>query len=414
MRGYDHQYGLGTLVNHVAEGDNPLHAHITPIYQTSTFGFPDVATGRAVIQQQVPGYHYSRIASPNADQVADKIAVLEGLDLLHARPQAKPEEVVAGKLFASGMAAISGAVLGRAGAGDVLLVQRALYGNAFAFFKEEAPRLGLRVVWLEDPTPEGWLAAFDANPSATLAYAETPVNPTMMVVDLPALAEIAHQHGAWLIVDNTFATPFCQRPLSLGADVVVHSTTKYLSGHGALVGGVVVSADLEYIQKRLRTILKLYGAAPSPFDAWLTNFGLKTLELRMARHCENAFAVARYLESHPQISEVHYPGLERHPGYETACRQMSSFGGMLSFELKGGYQAGKRLMETVRLASLAVSLGNVDTLIQHPASMTHRSLTTEERDRVGLSEGLVRFSVGIENVEDILADLARALEEIDR
>jgi methionine-gamma-lyase len=211
-------------------------------------------------------------------------------------------------------------------------------------------------------------------------------------------------------VDNTFATPYCQRPLSLGADIVVHSTTKFLSGHGALTGGVVVSSHPDYIHKSLYTFVKVLGGIPSPFDSWLANLGLKTFELRMQRHCENAMQTARYLCSHPAVERVYYPGLEDDPGHNIAKRQMQDFGGMLSFELKGGMQAGIRLMERVRLATLAVSLGNVDTLIEHPASMTHGPVARQDRLNQGITDGLVRLSVGIENTADILADLQQGLE----
>ena len=212
-----------------------------------------------------------------------------------------------------------------------------------------------------------------------------------------------------MLVDNTFATPYCQRPLALGADVVVHSTTKYLSGHGVIIGGAVISRHPEYIRGPVQRQLELFGAAPSPFDAWLADLGLRTFELRMQRHCENADRVASYLEVHPKVQTVHYPGLESHPGHAVARRQMLAFGGMLSFELAGGLPAGTRLMDRVRVATLAVSLGNVNTLIQHPASMTHSSVPRAERLRAGITDGLVRLSVGIENVEDLIADLEQAL-----
>jgi methionine-gamma-lyase len=234
----------------------------------------------------------------------------------------------------------------------------------------------------------------------------------LQCVDLKGVAAVAHQHGCWLMVDNTFATPYCQRPLSLGADIVVHSTTKYLSGHGVIIGGAVVSPHVKFIRNELKLILKTIGASPSPFDAWLLNLGLKTFELRMQRHCENALVLARYLEKHPKIERVYYPGLESHADHEIASRQMSSYGGMISFELVGGVSAGEKLMNSVQLISLAVSLGMVDSLISHPASMTHAGVPRDERLKMGLTDGLVRFSVGIENVEDIVADLDQALVQI--
>ena len=409
MAKFKPSFGLGTLVNHVAEGDNPEHAHVTPIYQTSTFRYPDVATGVAIWKGEEPGYIYTRLGNPNLDQLAQKIAALEGLDLLRASPGRDPDEIVAGLLFASGMAAVTSSILARVRSGDTVIAQEAVYGGTYTFLHDIAPHYGIETVWLRDPCLEAWESAFAAHPEAALAYAETPANPTMTVVDLAALADLAHRHGAWVMVDNTFATPYCQRPLSLGVDVVIHSTTKYLSGHGLVIGGAVVSRHPDYVKKELNQMLKLLGGSASPFDAWLANIGLKTFELRMQRHCENACAVARFLAGHPGVAEVYYPGLESHPGHAIAGRQMSDYGPMLSFELKGGFPAGEALMNRVRLATLAVSLGNVDTLIQHPASMTHSTVPREARLRMGITDGLIRLSVGVENQEDILADLEQAL-----
>jgi len=401
--------GMGTLVNHVAEGHNPLHAHVTPIYQTSTFSFPDVSTGASIFKGETPGYIYTRLNNPNQAQLATKYAVLEGLDLLRARPDQPTEEVVDGLLFGSGMAAISSAILARVKRGQTVIAQKALYSATFNLLNDIAPDYGIQVVWLTELSPERWEEAFAAHPEATLAYAESPANPTMSLVDLKAVAEIAHRHNAWLMVDNTFATPYCQRPLSLGADVVVHSTTKYLSGHGLTVGGTVVSSQIAYVRGELYRMLKVLGGMASPFDAWLANNGIKTFEVRMQRHCESAIKVARYLEAHPRVDRVYYPGLESHPDHELAKRQMFDFGGMIAFDLKGGLAAGEAMMNRVQLATLAVSLGNVDTLIQHPASMTHASMPAAERLSAGITDGLVRLSVGIENVEDIIADLDQAM-----
>jgi methionine-gamma-lyase len=309
------------------------------------------------------------------------------------------------------MAAITSAILARVQTGQTIIAQEALYGATYTFLREWAPRYGINVVWVREPGIDQWEAAFQAHPEAVLAYAESPSNPTMALVDLAALAELAHSRGAWLMVDNTFATPYCQRPLSTGTDVVVHSTTKYLTGHGLVVGGAVVSRHVDYIKGPLYGMVKLFGGVPSPFDAWLANIGLKTFELRMRAHCENALQVARYLEAQPKIERVWYPGLESHPDYALACRQMNGFGGMISFELKGGLKAGESLMNRVKLMTLAVSLGNVDTLIQHPASMTHVGVPADVRRLSGISDGLVRLSVGIENVQDILDDFDQALAD---
>lgn len=410
----DPAHGLGTLVNHVGEQGDPKNAHVAPIYQTSTFRFPDVDYGAALFRSDEDGFIYTRYDNPNFRQVTAKLAALEALDLLHAAPERPLEQTAAARIFSSGMAAITTAVLSRVQAGQTIVAQESLYGATFNFLHDVAPGLGIQVAWVRDLSAEGWQAAFEEHPQAVLAYAETPINPTLRLVDLRAAAEAAHRYGAWLFVDNTFASPYCQRPLSLGADVVLHATTKYLAGHGVVIGGAAISPHVDWVNGPLYTGLKIHGGSPSPFDAWLTNLGLKTFELRMQRHCANALAVARWLEGHPRVQVVHYPGLESHPDHALALRQMSAFGepafgGVVSFELAGGLEAGKALMEAVRLSTLAVSLGNTDSLICHPASMTHSAVPAAAREAMGIRDGLVRFSVGIENVDDILADLDQAL-----
>lgn len=405
-------YGLGTLVNHVAEGEDPHGASVAPIYQTSTFSFPDAATGAAIFKGEQEGYIYTRFNNPNMEQVVAKLAALEGLDLLRAHPERTLEEVVGGRLFASGMAAATSAILARVQGGQTVIAQRSLYSATFTFLNEIAPRYGIQTVWVDDPRPDAWEEAFSQAPQAVLAFAETPANPVLSLVNLEAVAEITHAHGAWLMVDNTFATPFCQRPLSLGADVIIHSTTKYLNGHGTVIGGAVVSPHLDYVNTSLFSMLKILGGSPSPFDAWLTNTGLKTFEVRMERHCENAMHIARYLEAHSKVSRVYYPGLESHPAHDLALRQMLDFGGMLAFELAGGLEAGIKLMNSLQIGTLVPSLGNTDSILQHPASMSHSTVSPEVRRRMGISDGLVRFSVGIENVEDLIEDLGQALAEV--
>lgn len=406
------EHGIGTLVTHYTEGSNPLNTHIAPIYQTSTFIFPDLETGAALYRGDIQGYTYTRTTNPNVDQFSKKVALLEAIDLLRDQQGAQAEQVVQGQAFASGMAAISSAILARVKAGETIIAQESIYSNTFNFLQEIAPRYGIQVVWVKDTSRAGWEAAFGARPEAVLAYAESPANPTMLIVDLAMVAELAHARGAWLMVDNTFATPYCQRPLSLGADVVVHSTTKYLSGHGVIIGGMVVSTHLSYMRQDLLQMLKTLGAAASPFDTWLANLGLKTFELRMQRHCENALAIAHFLQAHQAVAQVHYPGLESHPGHAIAKGQMHAYGGMLSFELAGGMQAGEALMNRTRVATLTVSLGTVDSLIQHPASLTHSSVPPEDRLKMGITDGLVRFSIGIEDVADLIADLDQALRDI--
>ena len=264
MYQFSASHSISTLVTHVGEDDNPHHTHVTPIYQTSTFNFPDVATGAGIVARTTPGFYYTRLGNPNLEQLARKIAFLEGLDLIRRQPEADPESLVGGQVFTSGMAAITAVLLSQLKAGDTVIAQEAVYSATFTFLKEIAPGLGIRVEWVRDTSRAGWEAAFEAHPDAKLAYAETPANPTMAMVDLNMVAEITHHHGAWLAVDNTFATPYCQRPLSLGADIVIHSTTKFLSGHGALTGGAVVSSHPEYIHKSLYTYVKVMGGIPSP------------------------------------------------------------------------------------------------------------------------------------------------------
>jgi len=402
--------GLTTFLTHYTESDHAENAHIAPIYQNSVFVFKDTEMGAAVAAGEAPGYYYSRLNNPNHEQLARKLAALEAWDLIRQDPEANPETLSGGLVFASGMAAVTAAVLASVHAGGTLLTQCALYDGTYLLFKNLLPKYGIDVVWVADNTPEGWEKAFATHPDAKLAYLETPVNPTMRLTDIRAVVDLAHQHGARVAVDNTFATPFCQRPFTLGADLVVHSTTKYLSGHGQLIGGAVVTTDIDLLRGDLYSCYKLMGATPSPMDTWLANIGLKTFELRMERHCRNALRVALSLESHPDVARVFYPGLSSHPDHLLARTQMMDFGGMIAFELKGGLEAGARMMDRVKVATLAVSLGNVDTLIQHPASMTHRNTPREERLAAGITDGLVRLSVGIEDPTDLTRDLLSAIE----
>ncbi len=406
------RWHLGTWALHGGDdpGLHPYHAHLPVIFPTSTYAFPDVATGAAIFGGEQPGYVYGRVGHPNADHLARKIALLEAYDFL--RQGVDPAEAAAGLVFASGMAAITSALLARAQKGSVIIAQKVVYGTTFVFLHKVAPQLGIQVAFVDGDDPAAWEQAFREHPKVVWAYIESPANPTLDITDIAMVTELAHRHGAWVMMDNTFATPYCQRPLSLGVDVVIHSTTKYISGHGQAIGGAVVSRDLDFVHGPVKDMLKTFGGMMGPFEAWMTMMGLKTFEIRMQRHCENAGRIARFLAQHPKVARVFYPGLEDFPGHAVARKQMHCFGGMISFELKGGYEAGVRLMETVTLPALAVSLGKVDSLIEHPASMTHAKVPPEERQRMGITDGLVRFSVGIEPVEDLLADLEQALAQV--
>lgn len=411
MKSQPSQYqGLSTFLTHYTEGENPEHAHLPPIYQNSVFTFDDTQSGAAIASGEQAGFYYTRLNNPNHQQLAQKLAALEAWDLIRQHPETDPEDMSGGLVFASGMAAVTATILACVQAGDTVLTQAALYDGTYLFLKNLAPRYGINVVWVKDNTPAGWEEAFDAHPEARLAYLESPVNPTLRLTDIRVVAELAHTHGARAAVDNTFATPFCQRPMSLGADLVIHSTTKYISGHGQVLGGAVLTTDLELLHGQLYQIYKLIGGTPSPMDTWITNIGVKTLELRMARHCRNALRLAKILEKQPEVSRVYYPGLTSHPDHNLARVQMIDYGGMIAFELKGGLEAGERMMNHVRVATLAVSLGNVDTLIQHPASMTHCNTPREKRLAAGITDGLVRLSVGIEDISDLTFDLLQAME----
>jgi methionine-gamma-lyase len=402
-------HGLNTFLTHFTEFENAENAHIAPIYQNSVFIFDDTESGAEIAAGEREGFYYTRLNNPNHQQLAKKLAALEAWDLIKQNPELDPEKIAGGLVFASGMAAVTAAILSTVQAGDTILTQAALYDGTYLFMKNLAPKYGLDIVWIEDNSPEGWQKAFKEHPNARLAYIETPVNPTLRLTDIRMVSALAHQHQAKTIVDNTFASPFCQRPFTLGADIVVHSTTKYLSGHGQVLGGAVLTTNFDILEGSLYQNYKLLGGTPSPIDTWMANIGLKTFALRMQRHCQNALRVAKSLEKHPGVSKVYYPGLPSHPDYDLARLQMTDFGGMIAFELKGGLKAGQHMMDKIKVATLAVSLGNLDTLVQHPASMTHRNTPIEKRLAAGITDGLVRLSVGIEDSEDIVRDLLQAI-----
>jgi len=388
--------GFNTKAIHAGQKPCPATgAHVTPIYQTSTFVFKDVDQGARRFAGEEEGYIYTRLGNPTISELEKKVAVLEG-----------GEEAIA---TASGMAAISTALVTLLKKGDHIVAGDALYGCTHSFISEILPQYGIEVTMVDTSKLENIENAM--KPNTKVVYVETPANPTMKLVDLKGASEIAHKHGAYIITDNPFMSPYLQRPIEHGVDVVVHSATKYLGGHGDLLAGLIVGPK-ELLDPMRIPYLKDFGGILSPFDAWLLMRGIKTLGVRMDRHCVNAQKVAEYLENHPLVDKVYYPGLPSHPQYELAKRQMDGFGGMITFELKGGLEAGKVLMNSVKMITLAVSLGCVDSLIQHPASMTHSPVPREERLKAGITDGQVRLSVGIEDVEDIIADLDQALNEV--
>ncbi|MEX0844898.1 MAG: PLP-dependent aspartate aminotransferase family protein [Balneolaceae bacterium] len=379
-------------------------AHTSPIYQTSTFVFNDVESGAKAFRHEEGGasHVYSRIGNPTVEELERAICALETYSLDNP-------EAYTGMAFGSGMAAISTGIISLA-KGHHVIAQDALYGCTSQFLNEEAPDMGISVSFVD--TSDLFLLEMELkkHPKTHLIYLESIANPTLSISDIRAIAQLADQHNALVMVDNTFATPYHIQPLELGADVVVHSTTKYMGGHGTIVGGAMVAKKSLFEEYGTGTFRKNLGGIAGPTDAWLTRNGLKTLPLRMKQHNENAMQVARFLEKHPKIDHVFYPGLESHPHHKLASSIMKNgYGGMISFELKGGFDAGVSLMNNVKMCALAVSLGSVDTLIQHPASMTHAVVDPEIKKQAGITDGLVRISVGIEGVEDIIADLEQAL-----
>jgi len=400
--------GFATRALHAGEhvGQPSTRSHSNAIYQTSTFVLQSAEEGAALFAGEVPGYLYTRLGNPTVKVLEGKINALEGGTL----KLKKPELRISTLAFSSGMAAISSALMSCCSAGDTVIIGDCVYGATEHFCSNILAKYGVRTVEVNVADLRAVEAAIQANPKARCILFESPMNPTLLLADISAIVKIvkAVNPDIKVIVDNTFATPYLQRPLELGADLVCHSTTKYICGHGTVVGGLVTTIH-DSVRDELYKIIKDVGSSPSPFDAWLVNMGLKTLPVRMQKHCSNAMQVAKFLSTHKQIASVAYPGLESHPQHELARRQMKDFGGMLSFELVGGVEAGRKLMNSIKLFTLAVSLGCVDSLIEHPASMTHACVPRDKRLKGGITDGLVRVSVGIEDPEDLIGALDKAL-----
>ena len=391
------KYGLGTTAIHAGTLKNLYGTLAMPIYQTSTFIFDSAEQGGRRFALEEAGYIYTRLGNPTTTVLEDKIAALE-----------EGEAAVA---TSSGMGAISSTLWTVLKAGDHIVTDKTLYGCTFALMCHGLTRFGIDVTFVDTSNLDEVKNAMKEN--TRVVYLETPANPNLKIVDLEALSKLAHTNpNTLVIVDNTFATPYMQKPLKLGADIVVHSVTKYINGHGDVIAGLVITNKELADQIRFVGLKDMTGAVLGPQDAYYIIRGMKTFEIRMERHCKNAKEVVEFLNKHPKIERVYYPGLETHPGHEIAKKQMKDFGAMISFELKGGFEAGKTLLNNLKLCSLAVSLGDTETLIQHPASMTHSPYTKEEREAAGITDGLVRLSVGLENVEDIIADLEQGLEKI--
>ncbi|SDU46192.1 methionine gamma-lyase [Stappia sp. ES.058] len=390
---------LGFATRAIHHGYDPLAndgALTPPVHMTSTFAFDTAEQGGEMFAGERAGHVYSRISNPTLALLEERIADLEGGE--------------AGVAFASGMGAITAVMWSFLAPGDEIIVDKTLYGCTFAFFRHGLAKFGITVTHVDLRDPKTLEAAISER--TRIVYFESPANPNMRLVDIAAVSKVAHAASARVVVDNTYATPVLTRPLELGADIVVHSATKYLGGHGDLVAGLAAGSAEDMQEVRLVGLKDMTGAVMAPLTAHLVLRGLKTLELRMERHCQNAMAIAELLVEHPAVSVVHYPGLAGFPQHDLAARQMPGFGGMVAFELAEGMAAGIRFMNALSLARRAVSLGDAETLVQHPASMTHSTYTAEERAAHDIPDGLIRLSAGLETRDDILADVSAALDRL--
>jgi len=386
-------YQFATLAVHAGQGPCPVTGAVdTPIYQSTTFAAADSDEMAALYSGEKPGYTYTRYGNPTVHALEEKLAALEG-----------GEGALA---FATGMAAISSAILGYVQAGDHVVAARSLYGAAYDFLHRVLPAMGASATFVPSTRLEDFRKAI--RPNTRLLYFETPSNPILEILDIAGLAAVAREHGIPSMIDNTFASPALQQPLKSGVTVVVHAATKYLCGHGDAMGGATIGPR-DYIERLNTQVLRDFGGVISPFNAWLILRGTHTLHLRMPAHCANAQKVAEFLTSHPKVARVNYPGLPQHPGHEIAKRQMKGFGAMMSFEAKAGYEGGKQVMDRVKIFARAASLGDTRSLIVHSASTSHRAVPREQREAIGITDGLVRVSVGVEAVEDLIEDLDQAL-----
>lgn len=370
-------------------------AVVPPIYQTSTFKFKNVKHGASLFAGEEKGYIYTRMLNPTVEAMENAIAALEG----------GHKALGCG----SGMAAISTIFTTLLQSGDHLICSSAVYGPTTTYLNTIMKKYGVETTFVDTADSQNVRNAI--KPNTKVVYVETPGNPTLSISDIEEISKIAHEHKATVVVDNTFMSPALQNPLALGADIVMHSLTKFLNGHADVVGGVIVVKDEETYQQFRKTLNQL-GGVIDPFNAFLVHRGLKTLAIRMERHCQNAQKIAEWLEKHPLVKSIRYPGLKSHPHYNIGLKQHKGPGGMITIELAGGMKAGIVMMDSVRLFQLAVSLGGVESLIQHPASMTHFSMGKEAREAAGITAGLVRISVGIENADDLIADLEQSLNKV--
>ena len=387
--------GFNTKLVHLGELEDSMGSVTVPIFQTSTFSFKTAQHGADCFSGKDDGYIYTRLGNPTINALEETIAELEN--------------GFGGIATSSGMGAVNSIYLALLEQGAHLVSTASIYGPSRNVIEKHYNRFGVEATYVDTANPGNVKKSI--RPTTKMILVETPSNPTMQLTDIRLIAEIAHEHGIPLVVDNTFSSPYLQNPLDLGADVVFHSITKFINGHADVVGGIIVTKEGN-LYKQIRDIMVNFGCNMDPHQAYLVHRGVKTLSIRIEKAQENAAKIAQWLEEHPIVEWVKYPGLNSHPQHELAKKQMRGFGTMISFELKGGLNAGKILMDNVELATLAVSLGGVETLIQHPASMTHSGVDREKKLKAGITDGLVRLSIGIENVEDLIDDLSQAINKI--
>lgn len=400
------QVGLDTLCLHGGHTPESNRAHLTPIYASSTYTFDSAEQAIAVFKGDEQGYIYGRWGNPTITEAEEKIALLEAYGLTDTNGNPLKLKAI---LHASGMAAVCTMLMGNIKAGQKILTHHSLYGGTYELVEKVLPDLGVTATIVDFHDLNKVEEAIKADKSISLLYIETPANPTLQCVDIAALSALGKQYGLTVCVDNTFATPYLQQPFKYDVDYVMHSTTKFLNGHGTAIGGIVVGKNVERMGSSITKVHRLLGGNSNAFDAFLLTNGLRTFPLRMERHCSNAAKVANFLEQHKGVAHVNYLGLASHPDKAIAEKQMKHAGAMLSFELKGGFDAGVSFMNKLRVCTNAVSLGTTDTLLSHPASSTHMGVSREKRLEFGITDGLIRMSVGIENVEDILNDLEQAI-----
>jgi methionine-gamma-lyase len=401
--------GISSVAIHASGHENADYSHLTPIYASSTFTFDSAQQGSDRFAGADKTRIYSRWGNPTFTVAEETIAALESFGI--ADVDGNPLQVKA-LLHASGQAAMTTLFFSTLKAGDTVLTHFSLYGGTQELLQKVLGDTGVKTTIVDMRNLTLVEDALKNDPTIKLVHIETPANPTIQCVDIEAVSVMAKQHGLLVSVDNTFATPYLQQPFKYGVDFVFHSTTKFLNGHGTAIGGVLLGKDLEFMRTRVWKWHALLGGNSNPFDAFLLTQGMKTLEIRMDRHCNNAMKVAEYLVNHPAIAHVNYNGLHSHPDYAVTQKQMRHPGALMSYELKGGLEAGRRFIDALQMCVRAVSLGTLDTLVSHPATMSHFGLKPEERLQYGISDGLIRMSVGIENIADILADLEQALQKV--